>query len=137
MNKKGFISTSVVLVLFLVFLFLLLSLLSLYSSNRRLLNKEKEDIKNNLILKDDENILLINYMEFTLIEYKDGTITASYNGSVESDINYSDWYNRNIGFEGGYAYWDNTLKIKIYGVILSGNGTKNDPFIIAGDQNET
>ena len=50
MNKKGFISTSVILALLSLFVAILLSFIAISSNNRKNLNYEKEDIKSSLHL---------------------------------------------------------------------------------------
>ncbi len=71
MNKKGFISTSLVYSMFIVFILLTTLILALYTNNRNLLSKEKEEIKNVLNNKISLNVydtIIINELSFTIIE---------------------------------------------------------------------
>lgn len=51
MNKKGFISTSVIFAFFITFLMLLVIIITSYAQNRVLMNQIKKDIKSNLYIK--------------------------------------------------------------------------------------
>lgn len=55
MNKKGFISTSVIFAFFITFLMLLVIIITSYAQNRVLMNQVKKDVKNNLVIKYNFN----------------------------------------------------------------------------------
>lgn len=57
MNRKGFISISVIYTLFMVFLMLMLSVLAAYANNRILLRLSKEDVSDILIESQDSHDL--------------------------------------------------------------------------------
>ncbi len=132
MNKKGFISTSVVLVLFLLFLFLLLGLLSVYSNNRSILNKEKEDIKNGFNFNSKRrDVLVINEFELSVVYYENNTISAILVKPAEITESLTEWYKKNIDIVGGVITRENDrINITIPNVLLSGEGTINNPYTI-------
>jgi hypothetical protein len=103
MNKKGFISTSVVLILFMVFIIVLTGLLTLYSSNRRILKRQKDDIKNSLHLSliNERQKVSINGYYFTIIKYENSQLYLVYDEYLPSNTDLSNWYNVKIGIANG------------------------------------
>ena len=132
MNKKGFISTSVVLVLFLLFLFLLLGLLSVYSSNRNILNKEKDDIKNSFnFTANRKNVLIINEFELSVVYFENNTVSAILVKPSDITLSLTDWYKENINIIGGVITRENDrINITIPNVLLIGDGTIENPYMI-------
>ena len=68
MNKKGFISITVIYSFFLVFLTLMMLIIVNMASNRNLLNGMKKTIKNDI--SDNENQRLSDYINRSLLEFK-------------------------------------------------------------------
>lgn len=160
MNKKGFISTGIVLALFVLFITLMLMLLTTYSTNRKLLNKQKEDIKNSFKFNiQEKKYLKINdyLFELNIVDGKK-IITSEETILITDDVDYkkyvSDWIINNIKnqdiFEQDY-YNDNNLSLAGYikedegikivmklkdNVDLINNGTRQDPYLVMEGQDE-
>ncbi len=83
MNNKGFISTSLVYSLFIVFILMITLVLSLYTNNRVLLNKEKEALKASLY-----NITVSNSSELLIGD----EVTISNNKFIVVDIINDNYY---------------------------------------------
>ena len=160
MNKKGFISTGIVLALFVLFITLMLMLLTTYSTNRKLLNKQKEDIKNSFEFNilEKKYLKINNYLfELNIVDGKK-IITSEETILMTDDVDYkkyvSDWIINNIKnqdiFEQDY-YNDNNLSLAGYikedegikivmklkdNVDLINNGTRQDPYLVMEGQDE-
>lgn len=160
MNKKGFISTGIVLALFVLFITLMLMLLTTYSTNRKLLNKQKEDIKNSFKFNiQEKKYLKINdyLFELNIVDGKK-IITSAETILITDDVDYkkyvSDWIINNIKnqdiFEQDY-YNDNNLSLAGYikedegikivmklkdNVDLINSGTRQDPYLVMEGQDE-
>lgn len=101
MNKKGFISTSVIFAFFIAFLMLLMIIVTSYAQNRILMNQVKKDIKSNLVGKYKfvpSGIPLYNvvnvgdYVQMTptSTSYEIDTTKTGYTGTEQKKLNPSE-----------------------------------------------
>lgn len=161
MNKKGFVSTSVVLCLFVLFITLMLVLLSNYSSNRKYKNILVDDIKSNfkydyfnekyiLIdnelfeLKEDNIVFSVNNLgisEKDDFEFIYNNILKSWLDNHKGILEYieneyyfynDEYYPANYNLDDTYIYI--VLKLKS-NVSYEDVGTFQNPYRIVGDLN--
>lgn len=157
MNKKGFVSTSVVLCLFVLFITLMLVLLSNYSSNRKHKNILVDDIKNNFkydyaskkyLLVENEifeingNILKsvnsIGVSEEDNFEFIYNNVLKSWLDEHSNILKYIEeyyFYNNNyypVNYELDDTLVYVVLKLKS-NVFYEGVGTFQNPYRIVGD----
>lgn len=161
MNKKGFVSTGVVLCLFVLFITLMLVLLSNYSSNRKYKNILVDDIKNNFKYDYfDEKYILIDNELFELTE--DNIVFSVNNIGVSEEDDFEFIYNNILKswidahkevleyIEGEYYFYNDiyypanfelddtlvyiVLKLKS-NVSYEDVGTFQNPYRIVGDLN--
>ena len=145
MNNKGFVSTGVVLSLFILCLFLLMSLLSIYSNNRRLLSKQIQDVKDNLDLDFfiDNNIIKTDVGNYYLLSYNNHEllmVSIDYLNINEKNID--EWWESNfVMYNGSYKILNQNelgikVQIKLNNISMVGTGTFNDPYQIVEVENE-
>lgn len=160
MNKKGFVSTGIVLSLFILFITLMLMLLTTYSTNRKLLNMQKEDIKNsfNFDIQEKKYLKINDYLfELNIVDEKRVIISEKVIFMHDDDYKkyISDWLINNIKNQGileldyynddnlalvGYIKKDAGIKLVMKlkdDVDLINSGTRQDPYLVMEEQNES
>ena len=130
MNKKGFVSTGIVLALLVLFVTLFITFINSFNVSNRLVMLQVNDIKENFNYSSDLISVLKKSNSFVLEdEYYVLNTEDEYYVSIDNNLNIID------KFDNDYVYFIDGEKI--YGSVkVTGYGTGDDPYILMEDNHE-